>query len=779
MRLVVLGLVFAGCSSTPDVEVTLLADCATATSWTPPPTAIGQMASTQLVVIARDRGNLDLALRGAAAADYAIDREASTCDDFGSLEANEPCVLALELAPSAEGPREAVLVIGATQVPLHGEGIAAPAGLVANLRNASSLHGLFLAQSRTAADPVDIDHARYTLSIRNAGTQTITPAPVELAGTGFTVESTGNCTLPLAPGNACEITVVTSHFEPGCSTGTLRVPSSAGTLEVPLSNMLVGGVTVIAKGPGQGRVVSSPAGIDCPGACTAVFTEPVTLTALPRDGQHFNGWSERICGEGDACTLAPVFPDEHGRNSAPVVTANFATKNARKLDVAFEGDGAGVVGFSGVAGSLGAFLQIPLAPSCGASCTRWIEPGKEVTLVSGTASRFEGFVDRCVGRFCDLGMLTGDTAVTARFTKAPGEAATLYPRVPVELGSFTPDGDMIVAGLDRAEDPSIRQTAALSRLSPTGEVRWTWRLGDQVEVCNLKVGASSQIYVIGRDINNPVATLFAFDPAGRLRWRRSLAYTPACNLAVAPNGDVSVETGASADLVRWSSAGDLIWSVPATVSIESPRDRVVVLDAAGTVGHLEQAGTELVVARYGANGAPLAPWSLGQLPPGEIFHRADVIAVPGGGAYVQHVMDIPLAQKLTLRTVRLDVTGAVVFDRSDPLETVKTDLHAPIQIGMTARTDGALFSWADIGRFTNNLSVYFAGANLQRFGATGVPVWSYNAAAAQPTPPTRSGGPPLDAPVVSSASCDASGRCAVFGTYFGVGGGPWIQIFPP
>jgi hypothetical protein len=51
---------------------------------------------------------------------------------------------------------------------------------------------------------------------------------------------------------------------------------------------------------GQGSVTSAPAGIDCPGTCTAGFPDgsQVTLTATPADGWRLASW-------GGACTGAP------------------------------------------------------------------------------------------------------------------------------------------------------------------------------------------------------------------------------------------------------------------------------------------------------------------------------------------------------------------------------------------------------------------------------------------------------------------------------------------
>lgn len=56
---------------------------------------------------------------------------------------------------------------------------------------------------------------------------------------------------------------------------------------------------------GQGRVTSSPAGIDCPGRCNADFGKGmhVTLTATAAAGTSFSAWGARCRGTGPTCTL--------------------------------------------------------------------------------------------------------------------------------------------------------------------------------------------------------------------------------------------------------------------------------------------------------------------------------------------------------------------------------------------------------------------------------------------------------------------------------------------
>jgi hypothetical protein len=63
-------------------------------------------------------------------------------------------------------------------------------------------------------------------------------------------------------------------------------------------------LTVTAAGTGSGTVTSSPAGINCPGSCSASFASgtAVTLSANAAAGSSFGGWSG-ACGGTGACNV--------------------------------------------------------------------------------------------------------------------------------------------------------------------------------------------------------------------------------------------------------------------------------------------------------------------------------------------------------------------------------------------------------------------------------------------------------------------------------------------
>jgi uncharacterized repeat protein (TIGR02543 family) len=88
-------------------------------------------------------------------------------------------------------------------------------------------------------------------------------------------------------------------------TATFTAPVTSATL------------TVIRTGGGNGRVTSTPAGINCGSSCTfsyAVGTR-VTLRAIPGKNSTFTGWSGACTGTAPTCKVRMT--------AARTVTATF------------------------------------------------------------------------------------------------------------------------------------------------------------------------------------------------------------------------------------------------------------------------------------------------------------------------------------------------------------------------------------------------------------------------------------------------------------------------
>ncbi len=136
-------------------------------------------------------------------------------------------------------------------------------------------------------------------------------------------------------------------------------------------------LNVNVVGPGQGRVSSAPAGIDCGfnGGidCSENFAEgtQVTLTATPEPGRVFTGWSGACSGSSPTCNVSMT--------EARTIEARFA--QARTLSVTKSGTGGGSLG------------STPAGISCDLGCsedTADFELGSSITLtaVPATGSNF-------------------------------------------------------------------------------------------------------------------------------------------------------------------------------------------------------------------------------------------------------------------------------------------------------------------------------------------------------------------------------------------------------
>ncbi|HEY6926209.1 MAG TPA: S8 family serine peptidase, partial [Steroidobacteraceae bacterium] len=159
-------------------------------------------------------------------------------------------------------------------------------------------------------------------------------------------------------------------------------------------------LTVNTAGSGTGTVVSSPAGISCPGTCSVAFNPAtlVTLTANPGPDSTFTGWSGACAGSANPCQVTLT--------SAKSITANF--EHGQTLTVNKTGSGAGTV------------AATPAGISCGQTCSHEFDFNTIVHLVAtpDADAIFTGWSGACTGAAstCDVTM-SGAHMVTADFEK--------------------------------------------------------------------------------------------------------------------------------------------------------------------------------------------------------------------------------------------------------------------------------------------------------------------------------------------------------------------------
>jgi len=180
---------------------------------------------------------------------------------------------------------------------------------------------------------------------------------------------------------------------------------------------------------GNGTVASSDGYINCPGTCSHAYPDnaPVTLSASPRQGWSFAGWSGACTGTG-SCNVT--------MSQDLSVAASF-TQNPVTLTVSTSGDGTVT--------STDGFINCP------GTCSHLYDANSPVTLNASPAQTwaFSGWTGACSGVGpCNLTM-TQDLFVTAVFIE-PGHGFQLTAIMPCRLVDTRQTGGPIQGGTSRS-----------------------------------------------------------------------------------------------------------------------------------------------------------------------------------------------------------------------------------------------------------------------------------------------------------------------------------------
>lgn len=165
---------------------------------------------------------------------------------------------------------------------------------------------------------------------------------------------------------------------------------------------------VAMNGTGSGTITSSPAGINCPGTCSANFPDgtQVTLTATPASSSGFAGWGGVCSGTSTTCTVTLSASQNVSAGFSAVASGNY------QLTVTDSGTASGTV------------VSSPAGINCPTTCSATFPANTQVTLTEtpgapSTFSTFAGWSGACSGNTatCTVTLTANDTA-TATFNKA-------------------------------------------------------------------------------------------------------------------------------------------------------------------------------------------------------------------------------------------------------------------------------------------------------------------------------------------------------------------------
>lgn len=230
---------------------------------------------------------------------------------------------------------------------------------------------------------------------------------------------------------------------------SVAVSAPSGTAGI---NITIGGTiptaTLTVVNNGGGTVTSSPAGINCPGTCSATLPQGVvSLTAQYAVGYAFTGWSGGGCSGAGTCQV--------NLSSNTTVTASF-TASSHTLQVTVAGDGKGTV------------TSTPTGFTCASgTCSKSYGNGYQISLnaAPSTGSVFDGWSGGlCAGTGVCALTLTSNTSTTATFSipKEVRMGGTYYHTIMGAYGNASDGGKILARNQLFSETFTLNRGVAVS-----------------------------------------------------------------------------------------------------------------------------------------------------------------------------------------------------------------------------------------------------------------------------------------------------------------------------
>ena len=255
------------------------------------------------------------------------------------------------------------------------------------------------------------DTATLTVSRSGSGGGTITSSP---AG----INCSSDCAETYPTGTVVTLTAVAASGSifagwsgaADCADGNVTVSanlSCTATFNLAAAPTLTAIIVneITATGTASGRIVSSPAGIDCGSDCVESYPagSVVTLTPIPAANSKFAGWTgDADCSDGSVTM-----------NAGKTCTARFEL-NAATITVVKKGKGKVVSGAYGI--------------DCGEACSKSIAAGTSVTLhaTADPSFVFTGWGGSCAGSGDCTVTISSNTTVTANFSPDLNDKIGVY-----------------------------------------------------------------------------------------------------------------------------------------------------------------------------------------------------------------------------------------------------------------------------------------------------------------------------------------------------------------
>lgn len=410
-----------------------------------------------------------------------------------------------------------------------------------------------------------------------------------------------------------------------------------------------GPVELTVSVSGAGTVVSEPAGITCPGACTATFTAGtvVTLTATAETGSALSEWTGACATALSVCAVPLDAPAS--------VSATFATRGSPVWALAFGGGGAdngrgiavdgGDVFVTGSFRNTASFGCTSTATSLGAEDVFMTRRDRStgacswVRAVGGTMADFANDVVAAADRVFMTGTFASDVTVGgSTLSPAPDVEAAYLIALDAESGTDAWGHASAASGDDQAVAITALSTAGVMSVGTYAgtAVDTFWQtfdrdggdevfaevggLGDQTvtdvaasSTSRILAGTHNQAFTIGGEMVGAPAGVDAWvaklDATGSAAWTLrigGIASETAVSVAIAPDGTVWI-------------AGDLLADF--TVGAVS-------LTKVGTDG-----AADVYLLKVSPDGVPLAGWSFGgngeHVPTGIAVAPDGTIAIAG------------------------------------------------------------------------------------------------------------------------------------------------------